>query len=299
MLRFILFIEHGRSSFPSLFILMAVFGLSTQIPCLGQEELPIIIFREATFEKFMYPNGTLDQQLTEALLSRTEKVLKNARVGHLASYVTKDEAHAVVAYYNRLSGQRFFKKGDRFIYTFSEIDGLPASRIEIYPIPIARLQQEFWPTRIDLVLIQNTVSMRVPPSLKRTVENLKSKVGNLFYEGTLREDIAMLEMEEAGKGAEIFVVSTNESFESVYTFFRRKLGRIYVINARDGNLNVRDFDVDATSALGLDREKQELYVRVEENPVVADREGNSQHYMGCTFIQYTFWQNADHIQHAK
>ncbi len=288
----------GRLGFASPLVFFALFGILTQRPCHCQE-LPILAFKESTFNEFKYPNGILDQEYTQALQSRSEKLFKNARASRIACYVTQDEAHSVVAFYNRLSGQRFFKKGDRFIYTFSQMYGLPASRIEIYPIPIARLQKEFWPTRIDLVLIHSTVTTRVPSSLKRTLEDLKSKVGNLYFQGTLREDVAMLEMEEAGKGAEIFVVATNEPFESVYNFFRRKVGRIYLVNARDGDLKVRDFEVDATAALGLDREKQELYIRVEENPVVADMEGNSQHYLGYTFIQYTFWQNSDHAHSSN
>ncbi len=299
MTRLGLFAKSGFGKVLVLFALLAILGILIPGPSLCQKELPVILFKEATFREFKYPNGELDQEYTEALARRAERSFKNARVRCVASYVTQDDARAVVAYYNRLSGQRFVKKGDRFVYAFSEIDGVPASRIEIFPVPIARLQKQFWPTRIDLVLIQSAVTMRVPSSLKRTVEDLKKKVGHLYYHGTMREDIAMLEMEEAGKGAEIFVLSTNDPFERVYTFFRRKLGRIYVINARDGDLNVRDFEVDATAALGLDREKEELYIRVEENPIVCDLEGNAQHYLGCVFIQYTFWRNSGPAHASK
>jgi hypothetical protein len=284
----------GAATRRTIFLSMIIFAVVFCNSNCKSQEMPSVAFKESTFDLFRYANGRLDTVHEKIMVARTEATFKDARIKQVASYLTKDDPRMVVAHYTRLSGQRFYKMGDRFIYTFSEIKKKPASRIEIYPVPIARIQKEYWPTRIDLVLLNKPVKMRVPQSFDWTIEDLKIRAGDLCFPGTLREDIALLEMEETGPKAEIYVIATAEPFESVYTFFRRRVGRIYVINARDGDLNVRDFEIDATSALELEKENQELHIRVEENPVVSDQEGNSQNYLGYTFIKYTFWKNLKH-----
>ncbi|MBN2410322.1 hypothetical protein JXQ31_01445 [candidate division KSB1 bacterium] len=252
-----------------------------------------IFFRETTFNEFNYPSGILDTDFVDYLLKREKLKFPKARTMHIVSYLTEDDPRTVVAYYSRLCGQRFYKLGDRLIYAFSEINKLSASRIEIYPVKNPRLANNFWPTRIDLFLISYPVAVGASENFNRTLDDLKAKAGSLTYEGELREDIAQLEIEELGPDAEVFVIATDNSFEKVHAFFRRRYGRVRVIPAMDGNVSMRDFDLDATRAAGLNRKDTELYIRVEENPIIIDRSGNSQVYHGYTFIKYIFWHNVD------
>jgi len=268
------------------FILILLVILFYNFPADGQ-----IFFRETTFNEFNYPNGILDNDFVEFLSNRERVKFPKARTMRLVSYLTEDDPRTVVAYYSRLCGQRFYKIGDRLIYAFSEINKLSASRIEIYPVKIPRVSSNYWPTRIDLFLISYPVAVRISENLNRTIDDLRAKAGALTYDGVLREDIALLETEELGPEAEVFIVATDNSFEKVHAFFRRKYGRVRVIPAIDCDVSMRDFDIDATRAAGLNRKEMELYIRVEENPIIIDRSGNSQIYHGYTFIKYVFWRN--------
>ncbi len=251
-----------------------------------------LFFKESTFTKFIYPDGVYSEQYTELIRTRMQKAFPRATLLKVASYITRDNSRTVVNYYAQLSGQRFFKQGDRFFYVFSEINGQPASRIEIQPIPVAKMQPSMWPTRIDLVIVSYPIKVANTKELNRSIDDLRKKVGKLCYtNGVLREDVAQIEMEDLGPTAEVWVVATRDPFNKVYTFFRRRYGRIGYLPARDGEIYTRDFEIDATRAVGLNRKEQELHIRVEENPMVTDNAGNSQVYMGYTFIQYTFWRN--------
>ncbi len=280
-------IDHRFFPFKLLFFIYSViFIIFFETPVNGQ-----IFFRETTFNEFNYPNGTLDNDFVDYLSKREKLKFPKARTMHIASYLTEDDPRTVVGFYSRLCGQRFYKIGDRLIYAFSEINKLSASRIEIYPVKIPRLASNFWPTRIDLFLISYPVAVGESENFKRTLDDLRKKAGSLTYDGELREDIAQLEIEELGPDAEVFVIATDNSFEKVHAFFRRRYGRVRVIPAIDGNVSMRDFDLDATRAAGLNRKETELYIRVEENPIIIDRSGNSQVYHGYTFIKYIFWHN--------
>ena len=250
-----------------------------------------INFRESTFDQFGYPRGILDEDYTQVLQARSLYSFPKARVNRVLSYITNDDPHDVVNYYSQLCGQRFIKEGDRFIYIFSKVNELPASRIEIYSAPNIRIQRQFWPTRIDLYLVSYPISVSFPQGQNRTLEDLRKLAKRLTYEGALREDVARLEQEELGPDAIVYVVQTNDSFEKVYRFFRRRYGKLFVRQGRDGDIMVRDFEFDATRAVGLSRDHMELFIRVEENPMATDAQGNSQIYLGYTFIKYRFWRN--------
>jgi len=250
-----------------------------------------IFFRESTFDQFVYQNGVLDQDFVAFLTEQEKLKFPKARTMRIMSFISEDDPRTVVAFYSFLCGQRFYKTGDRYVYVFSEINKQSASRIEIYSVKIPRMANRFWPTRIDIYLISYPVSVQLSDSLNRTMADLKALAGDLtFEEGVLREDIALLEAEEMGPSAQVFVVATDNSFEKVHAFFRRKYGGFRVIPAIDGDISMRDFDIDATRAAGLNRKDMELYIRVEENPVIIDRSGNSQVYHGFVFIKYMFWQ---------
>lgn len=271
-----------------LFLLTAVFILGLGF---GKDDVAQILFRESTFNDFKYPNGTLDKKYTQILKDRSRYTFPKARVLKVVSYVTQDNPRKVVSYYSQLSGQRFEKQGDLLTYIFSKVNKLPASRIEIYPIPNIRIQKPFWPTRVNLYIISYPVSLSLPQGLNRSIEDLRKRAGRFTYNGIMREDVAKLANEELGPDAEVYVLSTTDSFEKVYSFFRRKFRSLYVRAARDGNISVRDFEFDATRAVGLNRKEMELYIRVEENPMVTDAKGNSQIYLGHVFIKYKFWKN--------
>ncbi len=258
---------------------------------LSKQDIAQILFRESTFKDFKYPKGTLDEKYTQVLDHRSRYTFPKARVLKVASYVTQDNPRQVVSYYSQLSGQRFEKQGDFLTYIFSKVNELPASRIEIYPIPNMRIQKQFWPTRINLYIISYPISVSLPQGLNRSIEDLRERAGSFTYDGVMREDVARLANEELGPDADVYILSTTDSFEKVYSFFRRKIRPLYVRAARDGDVSVRDFEFDATRAVGLDRKEQELYIRVEENPMVTDAKGNSQIYLDHVFIKYKFWKN--------
>ena len=260
----------------------------------SQRSLHKTPFRESTFDEFAYPNGIRNETFSTRLQNELSFTFPKAKKTTAISYITQDSPKEVVNYYSQLSGQRFFKNEDHFIYIFSEVNGVPACKIEIYPIHYSKIHKEMWPTRIDLCFVSYPITVSFPKGLNRNREELKKKVGRLFYDGELKEDAAMLEMEELGSpDAEVYIVSTKDPFEQVYSFFRRRYGRIYVVPARDGDVFVRDFEFDATHTIHLDQNKKELYIRVEENPLVTDQTGNSQVYHGYTFIKYIFWKNTE------
>ena len=250
-----------------------------------------IFFKESTFTQFAYPNGQLDKEYTNWLKQRAREQFPNARASIIESYITMDKPRDVLTHYSALSGQRFLKKEDRFIYVYSQLGERPATRIEIYPVPIARINQAFWPTRVDLHIIRLPLNPNIPVTLEQDPDNLKGRTGRYFYpNGELREDVAIIEMEELGPSAQVYVLATSDDFEKVYRFFRRRYGGIPLRMPSDGDMLTRDFEIDLTRALGEEDAEKVLYVRVEENPVVVDRSGNSQLYRDWVFITYTFWE---------
>ncbi|MBN1481657.1 hypothetical protein EH223_04775 [candidate division KSB1 bacterium] len=252
-----------------------------------------IFFKEATFDEFIYPYGEIDEQFTAIIAEQSAIQFPKARFRKVTSCITLDKPRKVVSHYANLCGKRFQKIGERFTYTFSEINNIPATRIEIYPVEIGRIHHEFWPTRIDLYMIRYPISVDVQLSENRSSEMLEQRVGRFFYEGTLKEDVALLDMEEYGSDAEVFVVETFDDFEDVYQFFRRRYGPFRVRPARDGDLLTRDFEIDISRALSEEDSDKLLYLYVEENPLVVDRNGNSQVYRNKVFIRYVFWKKDD------
>ena len=248
-----------------------------------------IYFKETTFERFAYPNAIADDEYTAIISKRANQQFPKARTHIIKSFISNDKPRTIIEYYTQLSGQRFFKEGERFIFVFSQINDKPATRIEIYPVPIARIHREFWPTRIDLYVIRYPIVGDMPEELNRDPQELKNRVGRFFYKGELREDVARLEMEQNGPGAEVYVIATRDGFEQIYSFFRRKLKSFPVRPARDGDMLTRDFEVDISRAGGVDSVGKDVFVAVEENPIVMDGTGNSQLYRGWVFIRYTFW----------
>ncbi len=249
-----------------------------------------IFFKESTFDEFAYPNGTYDQDHKELIDAKAHAQFPNARIFMIASYVTLDEPRTVVSHYSNLCGQRFTKEGDLFTYIFSEIDGTPATRIEIYPMKVSRIHQAFWPTRIDLYIIRYPLAVKPLENLQHSAEELKERVGRFYYDGDLREDVSKLDMEELGPDAEVYVIDTKDGFEQVHRYFRRRYGAFRVRLASDGNLLTRDFEIDISHVLGPEDQDKDLYVYVGENPIVIDRLGNSQVYRGHVFIKYLFWK---------
>lgn len=252
-----------------------------------------IFFKEATFDEFIYPDGELDEQFTEIIAKRSAIQFPMARFRKVKSYITLDKPRKVVSYYANLCGKRFQKNGERFTYIFSEINNVPATRIEIYPLEIGRIHHEFWPTRIDLYMIRYPISVDVKLDENRSAESLEQRVGRFFYPGDLKEDVALLDMEEYGNDAEVFVIETSDDFEDVYEFFRRRYGPFRVRPARDGDLLTRDFEIDVSRSLSEADSDKLLYLHVEENPLVVDRNGNSQVYRNKVFIRYVFWKKSE------
>jgi hypothetical protein len=252
-----------------------------------------LYLKESTFQAFSYQNGSIDENYTEVLQAKTRQQFPNASTIQVASFITMDRPRTVVYYYANLCGQRFLKEGERFTYVFSEIDGQAATRVEIYSMEIARVHNEFWPTRINLFFIQKPLFVAGADQSKRSAEDLKARIGPFYYDGNLAEDIARLDMEEIGPNAEVYVIDTEDDFESVHLFFRRLYGAFYVRMAMDGDLLNRDFEIDITHALGAGDLNKDLFVSAEENPIIMDRNGNSQVYRGHVFIKYVFWKKTE------
>lgn len=247
-------------------------------------------FKENTFDEYAYPSSILDETYSQIIKERSREQFPNARTLKVASFLTTDSPRNVVSYYSKLSGQRFFKYGNFFTYVFSEIDEKAATRIDVYPVEIAKTYNHFWPTRIDLYIIRYPIRVKFPQGLDQTKEELKNRVGRLYFEGKLRKDIARLDMEEIGPDAKVYVIETDESFYKVTQFFRRRYGRFEVIQMRDQDMWVRQAEFDASWAVQLKADEIQLVIRIEENPLVIDRHGNSQLYKGKVFIKYIFWK---------
>ncbi|MDZ7723364.1 MAG: hypothetical protein U5R06_11315 [candidate division KSB1 bacterium] len=250
-------------------------------------------FKENTFDEYAYPGCVKDEQYTRIIEKRSRQQFPNARTLLVASFLTTDRPRQVVSYYSKLSGQRFFKYGNFFTYVFSEIDGKAATRIDVYPVEIAKTYSYFWPTRIDLYIIRYPIRVKFPQGLDQSKEELKQRVGRLYFDGRLRKDIARLDMEEIGPDAEVYVIETDESFYKVTQFFRHRYGRIEVIQMRDQNMWVRQAEFDASWAIRLEADEIQLVIRIEENPLVIDRHGNTQLYKGKVFIKYIFWKQEE------
>lgn len=252
---------------------------------------PSRFFSQETFDSYIYPESHPDSVHRQFLINSLKNRFPDARSIQVQSHITHDDPNKVVLYYTRLSGQRFYQKDNGFLYVFREINGEPTSHIAITKLPVPFFKQDYWPTRIDMVLVNFPISFNTDQELSRTWEEFENKVGRLAYKGEMREDLAAIEMSSLETPAEIFIIATKDPFYNVQSFFRRRLGRLWVIPARDGELYVRDFEVDATRALGLDRDQVECHIRAEENPIFTDQQGNSQTYLGYTFIKYIFWHN--------
>lgn len=270
-----------------------IFFFCRQLSAQQSDEIIRLYLKESTFQAFAYQNGSIDENYTEVLKAKTQQQFSDASAIQVASFITVDNPRTVVYYYAKLCGQRFFKEGERFTYVFSEIDGQAATRVEIYSMEIGRVHREFWPTRINLFVIQKPLFVAGTDNSNRSAEDLKKRIGAFFYDGKLSEAIARLDMEEIGPEAEVYVVDTEDDFETVHLFFRRLYGAFYVRMAMDGDLFTRDFEIDISHALSGDDLNKDLFVTVEENPAVIDQNGNSHVYRGHVFIKYVFWKKTE------
>jgi hypothetical protein len=270
------------------FVQTTIFVILLVMLNLAYSQIP---FNQKTFDDFAYINGVYDDEYSLLLEGRSNYSFPNSEFTKVASYVTRDNSRDVVNYYAQKSGQRFERIGEKFIYIFSKINEAPANRIEIQPIPHLRIPKALWPTRINLYIITYDIKDFLPTGQGRSIEDLRKLAGRLTYDGTMRDDVANLEQVELGADGNCFIIETKDSWEMVYQFFRRRYGRLDVRPARDGDVWVRNFEFDGTNRAGLDREKLELFIRVDENPIIRDQHGNAQVFSGSTFIKYTFWKN--------
>jgi len=248
-------------------------------------------FSEKTLDLFTYPNAQMDQATAQALAEKLRQTYPQALDIHCRSMITLDPVLTVVSHYAISTGRRYRMEGDRFVFPFKTRDGEATDRIEIFSQPQPRMDASLWGTRIQLVVIEFPL-MPGDASLLRSADDLKKLAGRLLYDGQLREDVAALRLDELGKDAQVLIIDTQDPFETVYQFFRRRHGRLRLIPARSGDLMTRDFEFDATRTVGLQKLDKVLYIRVQENPVVTDQEGNSKTLLDHTLIQYTFWPAA-------
>ena len=276
--------------FAAALILIVCCRLSAQ----KSDEPRQLYLKETTFRAFAYPNGNLDQPYTDLLVNYSRRQFPEASEILVESYITADKLRPVVLYYGKLCGQRFSQMGNHFTYIFSEIDGKPAARVEICPMEIGRIHREFWPTRVNLYLIRKPIVAGPDQQLNRSIDDLQKRIGNYCYtNGILHEDVARLEWQEYGADSEVFVIDTKDDFETVHLFFRRLYGAFFVRMAMDGDLFTRDFEIDISHALGAADMDKDLIVNVEENPIIIDKENNSQFYRGHVFIKYVFWKKSE------
>lgn len=249
-------------------------------------------FNPSTFDQFMYPDARLDSVCSKKLSTRIRDRFPEARTITVKSLLTRDQPAKVILHYTRLTGQPFNHRDGRFIRSFAKKDGYPLSRIDVSSVPVPYLSEDYWPTRIDLVLTILPVDHQGWTHKTLSRQELKSKAGRLVYDGQVFKEVTFNEQVDLGSQARVLVIGTQDPFYNVLLFFRRRIRRrIRVIPARDGDLYVRYFEVDATGSAGLDRSREELHIRVEENPLVIDQNGNSQNYLGWVLIKYILWNN--------
>jgi len=240
------------------------------------------------FSQFLYPGAKPDPVAIKFLDQKILTDFPHAKPLKLTSLVTDIAWQKVVAYYTILTGIPFRQVGSHFFFTFTYRNGIPVDYIEVCPIEILRSSTDFWPARINLVLLSFPLQgVAHPPQPASTT--FRPLIGRLWYPGTVRDDLATLKMDELGSDAQVVVMVTDDAFEKVYSFFRRNYGRIYIVNGRRGDIMERDFEFDASNALATRKKGKELHVRVDENPMLVDREGNSEYLQGKCLIQYILW----------
>ncbi|MBN2357231.1 hypothetical protein JXO59_14035 [candidate division KSB1 bacterium] len=251
-----------------------------------------ISFSKHTFDRFIYDHAQIDTLATRLLKTQLMDQNPGASNVRCLSLISSESSMKIISHYAILTGRRYEIIDGRFIFPFKRRKRKITDRLEIFSQAIPKVSSVYWPTRINLILFDFPM-MEARSVLSQSVQNLRDMAGRLYYDGELREDIAAIAMDELGEGAQVLVVDTRNSFDHVYRFFRQRYGRIRIIPAFSGDVMERDFEIDVTSALGLNRGQVELHIRALENPLVTDREGNSFRYIGHVFIQYTFWMNHD------
>ncbi len=247
-----------------------------------------IVLSPENFSQFLYPGAKPDPVAIKSLDQKILTTFPNAKPLKLTSLVTDVAWQKVVAYYTILTGIPFRQVGSHFLFTFTHRNGVPVDYIEVCPIEILRSSTDFWPARINLVLLSFPLqSVAISPQPASTT--FHPLIGRLWYPGTVRDDLATLKMDELGNDAQVVVMVTDDAFEKVYAFFRKNYGRIYIVNGRRGDVMERDFEFDASNALATRKQGKELHIRVDENPLLVDREGNSERLQGKCLIQYILW----------
>ena len=151
--------------------------------------------------------------------------------------------------------------------------------------------------RITLFYITYPIIVDLADRSQLTLDDLKKKSNQLFYDSdklVLRNDLSLLAMEEMGPNAEVYVLITEDTIDQVYRFFRRRYrGYLAVRSGIDGNVYTRYFEFDASRTVGLDPDEMQLIIQVEENPMIFDRDNNSQVLKGHVLIRYIFWTDIE------
>ncbi len=269
-------------------IFMLLFSLLffSSLPGSGQEVHP-----RFTFSGLLYPAAQYDSMATREWKEHLSQQHPHATDIQVFCMIAPDSLMRVVSYYAILTQRRYEMVDGHIIFPFKKSQGGYTEGIEIYSQPIPRINPKFWPTRIALIQIK--FPLRASTTLKRSLQTLREKAQQFYYEGRLREDIAAILLEELGERAEVFVIDTSDSFEQVYQFFQRRYGRIRIISVFNEDIRERDFEIDVTARSKNQLSNKELHIRVLENPLITDVDGNSLRYKGHVFIQYTFWQKEE------
>lgn len=242
--------------------------------------------------RFVYPGSRGDEEAGLRLTEAEKSKFPNAKVT-VVSRLTSDPFARVVQHYRAICNTPSMEKNAYCRFEFSRINDQPASRIEIFTDNIAKLADDLRPTRINLIFVQSTTSSDDPNKEMEILRMLKRRLGVYCYPNAIPvEKYAERERKAYDADTEVYVLDTTDDFEKVHLHFRRLAGPFYVRMSMDGNVLMRDFEIDISRALSPEEFDKKVVLMVEENPMVPNARGALRPLRGHVFLIYYIWKRS-------
>ncbi|MDZ7317315.1 MAG: hypothetical protein ONA69_08910 [candidate division KSB1 bacterium] len=241
---------------------------------------------------FVYPGSRGDEEAGLRLTEAEKNKFPNAKVT-VVSRLTADPFARVVQHYRALCNAPSMEKNRYCRFEFSRINDQPASRIEIFSENITKLADDLRPTRINLFFVQDASASADPNKEMEIFRMLKRRLGVYCYPNAIPvEKYAERERKTYDADTEVYVLDTTDDFDKVHQHFRRLAGPFYVRMSMDGNIWMRDFEIDISRALSLEEFDKKVVLMVEENPLVPNARGALRPLRGHVFLIYYIWKRS-------
>ncbi|MDZ7372059.1 MAG: hypothetical protein ONB12_12940 [candidate division KSB1 bacterium] len=249
-------------------------------------------FTAENMGRFVYPNSRVDEEAGLRLAEAEKSKFSNAKVT-VISRLTADPFARVVQHYRALCNAPSAEKDGYCRFEFSRINDQPASRIEIFSDNIAKIADDLRPTRINLFFVQDSSASADPNKDMEIFRMLNRRLGVYCYPNAIpAEKYAERERKAYDADTEVYVLDTTDDFEKVHVHFRRLAGPFYVRMSMDGNVLMRDFEIDISRALSPEEFDKKAVLMVEENPLVPNPRGALRPLRGHVFLIYYIWKRS-------